>query len=144
MNPNQENQIESSYYIIPVWKLALYCILTLGLYEFYWFYKSWKFVKEYKQSKIIRPVILSLVHNFSILILILSFILFKEIYSIIKIQSKIKTIITAIVLAFLYAMIESFKWEKDIFMWVEIFTFLPLLIVQHDINIYHQKGVNND
>ncbi|OGI02909.1 MAG: hypothetical protein A2Y25_09860 [Candidatus Melainabacteria bacterium GWF2_37_15] len=141
MNSNQENQIENVYYIMPVWKLALYCVLTLNLYQFYWFYKSWKFVKYHKPSKIINPVIMSLLSGGPILIVILPFILFQKIYSIIKIQSKIKNIIMAIVLTLVFAVTDSFKYEKNIYMWIAFFTFIPLLIIQHDINIFHQKGV---
>jgi hypothetical protein len=32
--------------VIPVWKFALFSIASLGLYQIYWNYKSWKFFKE--------------------------------------------------------------------------------------------------
>ncbi|HII80160.1 MAG TPA: hypothetical protein HA261_07165 [Methanosarcina sp.] len=32
--------------VIPVWKFALFSIVSLGLYQMYWNYKSWKFFKE--------------------------------------------------------------------------------------------------
>jgi hypothetical protein len=32
--------------IIPVWKFALFSIASLGIYQMYWNYKSWKFLKE--------------------------------------------------------------------------------------------------
>ncbi|KKH93186.1 hypothetical protein EO95_00285 [Methanosarcina sp. 1.H.T.1A.1] len=32
--------------VIPVWKFALFSIASLGLYQMYWNYKSWKFLKE--------------------------------------------------------------------------------------------------
>lgn len=30
----------------PVWQFILLCLFSLGLYELYWFYKNWKFIKE--------------------------------------------------------------------------------------------------
>ena len=32
--------------VIPVWKFALFSVASLGLYQMYWNYKSWKFLKE--------------------------------------------------------------------------------------------------
>ena len=32
--------------VIPVWKFALFSIASAGLYQMYWNYKSWKFLKE--------------------------------------------------------------------------------------------------
>jgi hypothetical protein len=32
--------------VIPVWKFAFFSVASLGLYELYWSYKSWKFFKE--------------------------------------------------------------------------------------------------
>lgn len=32
--------------VIPVWKFALFSIVTMGIYQMYWNYKNWKFFKE--------------------------------------------------------------------------------------------------
>ena len=32
--------------ILPIWKFILLSMVTFGLYELYWFYKTWKFLKE--------------------------------------------------------------------------------------------------
>jgi hypothetical protein len=38
---------EKSYSgVLSVWKFALFSIASMGFYEFYWNYKSWKFFKE--------------------------------------------------------------------------------------------------
>ena len=42
MSDNEQNYSR----VIPVWKFALFSIASLGLYELYWSYKSWKFFKE--------------------------------------------------------------------------------------------------
>ncbi len=139
-----KNNIKSIDYlaIMPVWKLALYCIFTFNLYQFYWFYKSWKFI-EYHKQKNFNPLIRTLATFLPVLILILPFILFKEIYSIINPQEKTKSVITAIILTFLFAGINSFMYEESIYKWVAYLTFLPLLIVQHHLNNYNQKGFYN-
>ena len=36
---------EPLFLFIPVWRLILMSILTSGIYEAYWIYKNWKFVK---------------------------------------------------------------------------------------------------
>ena len=32
--------------ILPIWKFILLSVITGGIYELYWFYKTWKFLKE--------------------------------------------------------------------------------------------------
>lgn len=32
--------------ILPIWKFILLSVITFGIYELYWFYKTWKFLKE--------------------------------------------------------------------------------------------------
>jgi len=134
INPEYSNYM-------PVWKLALYCILTLGLYDYYWFYRNWKFIKIFKQKKL-NPLIRSVTSWAPILMIIWPFILFKELYSIIKNYSKTKCILIALTLTFLFAGINSFRYEKGNYKWIAFFTFIPLFIVQHDINIYYKKGLS--
>lgn len=40
------NSLEQFSRIIPIWKFILLCVITFGLYELFWFYKTWKFLKE--------------------------------------------------------------------------------------------------
>jgi hypothetical protein len=47
----QTNQAQ--YHHVAVWKFELLSICTIGLYELYWFYKSWKFVQERDQPDIL-------------------------------------------------------------------------------------------
>jgi hypothetical protein len=42
MTDNEKNYSRA----LSVWKFALFSIATMGFYEFYWNYKSWKFFKE--------------------------------------------------------------------------------------------------
>jgi uncharacterized membrane protein YvbJ len=44
---NFEKNIEGiEYFSIPPKRLALLSILTLGLYEIFWFYKNWEAIKK--------------------------------------------------------------------------------------------------
>ncbi|WP_460894424.1 hypothetical protein [Rufibacter soli] len=51
----QEDIIEEYYHVQPVWKFAMLCMLTLGLYQIYWFYQNWRFVKEFEERDEIMP-----------------------------------------------------------------------------------------
>jgi hypothetical protein len=41
--------------IQPLWQFSLLCFVSFGLYKVYWFYKSWKFFKEYERDEEIMP-----------------------------------------------------------------------------------------
>ncbi|AKQ47686.1 hypothetical protein TH63_12350 [Rufibacter radiotolerans] len=47
--------IEEYYHVQPVWKFALLCVLTFGIYEIYWFYQNWNFIKEFEEREEIMP-----------------------------------------------------------------------------------------
>lgn len=40
------------YFSVSIKKLIILSIVSFGLYEFYWFYKNWKIVKDHEKSKI--------------------------------------------------------------------------------------------
>lgn len=40
------SSLEQYSRMIAVWKFILLSVVTFGLYELYWFYKTWKFLKE--------------------------------------------------------------------------------------------------
>lgn len=42
----------TKYHHVATWKFLLLGTATLGLYELYWFYKSWRYVRERDQSRI--------------------------------------------------------------------------------------------
>lgn len=39
-------------YAPPVWKFVLFSVVTFGVYEFYWLYRLWVFVKTDRQAKV--------------------------------------------------------------------------------------------
>lgn len=51
--------IDTHSKVIPLKKFALYNICSLGIYQLYWIYKSWKNIKEYRKidiSPILRTI----------------------------------------------------------------------------------------
>lgn len=40
------SSLEQFSKILPIWKFILLCVITFGFYELFWFYKTWKFLKE--------------------------------------------------------------------------------------------------
>lgn len=44
--------VDVEYFSIPPARLALLSVLTLGLYEIFWFYKNWEAIKKAEQQKI--------------------------------------------------------------------------------------------
>ena len=57
---NQKNQPITSQQTVrqqysksqQIWHFVLLCILSIGIYQIYWFYKSWKFFKEHNKINI--------------------------------------------------------------------------------------------
>ena len=45
---------EPYWFAVPLWKLGLMSVCSVGIYEIYWFYRNWKAVKQRERS-FIRP-----------------------------------------------------------------------------------------
>jgi hypothetical protein len=43
---------DPSFFAVAPWKLLLMCVVTLGLYQVYWFYANWRLVKRRERSGI--------------------------------------------------------------------------------------------
>jgi len=107
-------------------KLIIMSICTLGIYEIYWFYRNWKYLKIKKQLKI-SPFWRSI---FSI---IFCYSLFKHINNYAK-EKGIEEHISQGSLAFAYIIITLSIRLPDPYWIVSIIAFLPLLSVQKLIN----------
>lgn len=51
-NQSKDSKTTRVFYAISNTKLIMLSILTFGLYEIYWFYRQWKFVKKVKNLKL--------------------------------------------------------------------------------------------
>lgn len=43
---------EIDFYAIPIWKMILLWIVTLGGYSFYWHYRHWNYCKQYNKKQV--------------------------------------------------------------------------------------------
>lgn len=48
----EKDIVDIEYFSIPPKRLALLSVLTLGLYEIFWFYKNWEAIRKAEQQKI--------------------------------------------------------------------------------------------
>ena len=48
----EKDIVDIEYFSIPPKRLAILSILTLGIYEIFWFYKNWEAIKKAEQQKI--------------------------------------------------------------------------------------------
>ena len=37
---------------IPLWKLFVFSIITMGLYSYYWYYRNWRYIRELEETDI--------------------------------------------------------------------------------------------
>lgn len=47
-----EVPVKPAFHHVALWKFVFLSIVTFGFYQLYWFYRSWRFVKEEEQSRI--------------------------------------------------------------------------------------------
>jgi hypothetical protein len=48
----QPYDAQPMFFPVPIWKLLVMLVFTLGFYELYWFYKNWKLIRERDGSNI--------------------------------------------------------------------------------------------
>lgn len=126
-DPDQNDQITSPiFFPTTTKKLAIMSICTFGIYEIYWFYRNWKFLKE-KRGYNIRPFWRAL---FSIFF---CYSLFKTVKYYAN-KTGIQETFTPGGLAAAYILIYIAYRLPDPAWLISIFTFIPLLTAQKTIN----------
>lgn len=130
------------YFAISTRRLALFSILTLGIYEIYWFYKNWQAVKESERQKI-SPL------GRTIFIIFYCNSLFRKVLESAKshgYQSSYSPgwLATTYILFLLVGNGLSRMESSDVglsLVWlvVAIFSFIPLLSIQKAINFNNEK-----
>ena len=131
-NSNKNNGITSTvFFAISPKKLAIMSICTLGIYELYWFYRNWKFLKQ-RDNLNISPFwrawfTIFFCHS-----------LFKIINNYAEEQG-IKETYKPGLLTFAYILI-MVTWKAPDPAWlISTFTFVPLITVQKIINRLNQN-----
>lgn len=141
--PVEEKQIiDVEYFSIPPARLALFSILTLGIYEIFWFYKNWEAIKKAEQQKIspLGRAIFTVFYCNS---------LFKKVLESAKSQGYQNSyspgwLATAYILLLLIgnglSRVESFNVALNlVWLVVAISSFIPLLSIQKAINFNNEK-----
>lgn len=54
---------EPIFFQVSVGRFIIMCICTIGIYEVYWFYKNWHFIRESRQNNI-SPIVRALLSPF--------------------------------------------------------------------------------
>lgn len=139
----QETQIVNvEYFAISTKRLALFSILTLGVYEVYWFYKNWQAIKKAEGQKI-SPFWRA------ILTVFFCHSLFKKVLESAKSHSYQKlyspgwlatAYILLIVVADVFSNVDSYDAGFNLFWLITaIVNFIPLLSIQKAINFNNEK-----
>lgn len=121
----------SPFFSISLKKLVIMSIFTLGIYEIYWFYRNWKFLKEKHGFKVIplARAIFSPIFCYSLFNTVKSYATQHEI----EVKYKPSTLTVCYVLLVLTNRAPS---PLDI---LSFLTFIPLLSVQKTINDLNNK-----
>jgi len=130
---------DMDYFAVPTWRLILFSILSLGLYEIYWFYKNWEVFKE-KANPAISPFWRSVMPQF------FCHGLFAQILYSARLRGY-KTNYYPWLLYFIYVFTIIIGRAENpdpsvslIFLVIALLSFIPLLVVQQAI-IYNNQSL---
>ena len=137
---SDQTSISSLYFPVCLWKLVLMSICTFGIYEAYWFYKNWDFIKSRNRpriNRVFRSIFFPYIFNFS---------LFSDIYRSADSSSKCHVIeICFLSLSwFIFFITGTLSGTYYLF---SFFSFLPLLQVQkkiYEINLKENIEFNRN
>lgn len=119
--PRNDNPVPGRYFTAAPWKLALMSVCTMGIYEFYWFYKNWKFYAE-RTGYTIRPAWRAT------LVFIWAFNMFNDIRQD-ALKQGVGNILYSVPFGIAYCALLAAHWLPDPFSLLSTFTFIPLLYV---------------
>lgn len=142
----EKDIVDIEYFSIPPKRLALLSILTLGIYEIFWFYKNWEAIKKAEQQKIspLGRAIFTVFYCNSFFKKVLQSAK-KHSYS----DSYSPGLLATVYIILLFvgnglSRIENTTFGLDV-LWllIAISSFIPLLSVQKAINFNNSKIVQN-
>lgn len=117
--------------VIPVWKFALFSIASMGFYEFYWNYKSWKFFKE-KDNLEVSPFW----RTFFMPLFMSS--LFDRFSDMLKKEGHHVNYPTAILIIFWIWINTTTIWKEPIWLLAHL-SFLSFIPVLNSLNVYWKE-----
>lgn len=131
-NMNENNEMTSPvFFPVSPKKLAIMSICTFGIYEIYWFYRNWKFLKE-SIGLNIRPFWRALFRLF------FCHSLFENINNAAQ-ERNIRESYKPWQLASAYILLIFTQRAPDPIWLITFFTFVPLITVQNVINALNQN-----
>lgn len=131
---NGESKVDSKkigYFYVSEQKLMVLSITTFGLYEFYWFYRNWKEIKDQNGEKI-SPILRAWFSP------IFSYGLFKRILSSAKEQGYMKSYSPGLLVIIYFLFVVSGSLP-DLLWIISFASFMPLIMVQEAINFTNEK-----
>lgn len=114
------------FFPVCIWKFSLMTLCTAGIYQVYWFYKNWYFVKS-RDNRNLSPALRS------ILAVFFCYSLLRDVYrstSAERASSKLEPVLLAVVFVILFFI----AGLPDPFWIAGFLNFIPLLLVQARIN----------
>ena len=117
--------------VIPIWKFVLLAFITFGIYELYWFYKNWKFFKEYNNIDI-YPFWRAFFGYFFV------YSLLERILNLTKEEGYTKTF-SSIGLAIFWIVMIFLSWLPDPYWLISFFSVLALIPPLQAMNYYWDK-----
>ncbi len=131
---------DASFFPVTTNKLAVLSICTLGLYDYYWFYKNWGRIAE-RTPRTISPLWRT------IFLPLWVFSCFREIREA-GTSLRIPNPFDAISLALIYILF-FFNWQllPEFYWWVSCFSFIPLVVANRyagNINAVHDPDYDRN
>ena len=127
-----EENVRPTFETTPVWKLIVLSLITFGVYDCIWSYRYWKILKKdfgYDVLPLIRAIFMGIT-NFWL------FNILDEHMRTYNINS-----IRPVGLALLYILFNLFtRVDESCLFLISFFSFVPLAIIQHKINIINEKN----
>jgi len=122
---------EPVYFSVGLLKLAVMCVFTFGLYEFYWFYRQWEAVRRGHALRLNAPLR-------AVCFPLTSYALFQQIAHESR-RLQIPCAIQPLPLALGVLVIASLLRMPDPYWMLSLLGFLPLIPIQSAINEIHER-----
>jgi hypothetical protein len=119
------------FWAVSLQKLIVMSVFTIGLYQFYWFYKNWDFIND-RQKLRIKPIWRSIFRY------IFCYSLFNRVRQAAR-EVNINTRISPALLTVAYIVLNIFERLPHPGIWISFLSILILLPVQNLINKIHKQ-----
>jgi len=134
----KKNSITIEYFSVSPVKLVAMSIVSLGLYDIYWFYKNWQTIFEQEKKAISFLSLPPIIRALPIFNIVFCYKLFFKIFESAKLNGY-KTKFSALGLYLFYMVAFFFYGDDNLIFIIFYLRILPLLYVQLMINANNKK-----